>query len=95
MVMDEEPKQQVQDVQIRIPGQDQTPFKPNIANVAKPASAPVASEKPTTPDQSEAPAAKPAGSGRQQAGGEAPGQGAGKAGRKAREKDREAGGKEN
>ena len=26
MVMDEEPKQQVQDVQIRIPGQDQTPF---------------------------------------------------------------------
>ncbi|MEF8711356.1 MAG: SPOR domain-containing protein [Candidatus Accumulibacter propinquus] len=28
MVMDEEPKQQVQDVQIRIPGQDQVPFKP-------------------------------------------------------------------
>ena len=28
MVMDEEPKQQVQDVQIRIPGQDQAPFKP-------------------------------------------------------------------
>jgi DedD protein len=28
MVMDEEPKQQVQDVQIRIPGQDQVPFRP-------------------------------------------------------------------
>ena len=28
MVMDEEPKLQVQDVQIRIPGQDQQPFKP-------------------------------------------------------------------
>jgi DedD protein len=28
MVMDEEPKQQVQNVQIRIPGQDQVPFKP-------------------------------------------------------------------
>lgn len=60
MVMDEEPKQQVQDVQIRIPGQDQTPFKPNIANVAQPAPAPVVSEKPATPEQAEAPAAKPA-----------------------------------
>ena len=30
MVMDEEPKQQVQDVQIRIPGQDQAPFAPNL-----------------------------------------------------------------
>lgn len=29
MVMDEEPKQQVQDVQIRIPGQEQSPFKPS------------------------------------------------------------------
>lgn len=36
MVMDEEPKQQVQDVQIRIPGQDQTPFAPK-AMIAKPA----------------------------------------------------------
>lgn len=34
MVMDEEPKQQVQDVQIRIPGQDQTPF---VNKLAKPA----------------------------------------------------------
>ena len=31
MVMDEEPKQQIQDVQIRIPGQNQTPFKPKLA----------------------------------------------------------------
>lgn len=39
MVMDEEPKQQVQDVQIRIPGQDQTPFAPK-ALIAKPAVSP-------------------------------------------------------
>lgn len=31
MVMDDEPKQQVQDVQIRIPGQDQTPFSTKVA----------------------------------------------------------------
>ena len=30
MVMDEEPKQQVQDVQIVIPGQDQAPFSPKV-----------------------------------------------------------------
>ena len=30
MVMDSEPKQQVQDVQIRIPGQDDTPFNPKL-----------------------------------------------------------------
>ena len=42
MVMDEEPKQQVQDVQIRIPGQDQTPFNPKMV---KPAAAPAAEEK--------------------------------------------------
>ena len=41
MVMDEEPKQQVQDVQIRIPGQDQTPFNPKV----KPVPAAVANEK--------------------------------------------------
>ncbi len=34
MVMDEEPKQQVQDVQIRIPGQDQAPFAPNLKPLA-------------------------------------------------------------
>ena len=36
MVMDDEPKQQVQDVQIRIPGQDQTPFTPKLNRPAKP-----------------------------------------------------------
>ncbi len=30
MVMDEEPKQQVQDIQIRIPGQDQAPLVPKL-----------------------------------------------------------------
>lgn len=35
MVMDEEPKQQVQDVQIRIPGQEQSPFKPRIRPAAE------------------------------------------------------------
>ncbi len=34
MVMDEEPKQQVQDVQIRIPGQDQAPFVNKLAKAA-------------------------------------------------------------
>lgn len=35
MVMDDEPKQQVQDVQIKIPGQDQTPFNPKLNRQAK------------------------------------------------------------
>lgn len=47
MIMDEEPKQQLQDVQIRIPGQDQTPFNPKI------------DKKPATPD-SDAKAVLPA-----------------------------------
>ena len=51
MVMDEEPKQQVQDVQIRIPGQDQTPFKPNMS---KPSTAPMANEKVAAPEKVEA-----------------------------------------
>ena len=34
MVMDEEPKQQVQDVQIRIPSQDQPPFTPKLVKPA-------------------------------------------------------------
>ena len=62
MVMDEEPKQQVQDVQIRIPGQDQTPFP---AKVGKSRTVP-ASEKeaaataePLVP-AAEAPVNKPA-----------------------------------
>ena len=54
MVMDEEPKQQVQDVQIRIPGQDQTPFNPK-ALAARPASAPPQQpEKPAVPAKVEA-----------------------------------------
>lgn len=55
MVMDEEPKQQVQDVQIVIPGQDQTPFNPKVqaaksapAVAPAPAPAPVA-VKPAAP----------------------------------------------
>ena len=35
MVMDKEPKQQVQDIQIRIPGQDQTTFTPRIERQIK------------------------------------------------------------
>ena len=35
MVMDDEPKQQVQDVQIKIPGQDQAPFAPKLNRVEK------------------------------------------------------------
>ncbi len=36
MVMDDEPKQQIPEVQIRIPGQDQTPFNPKIARATPP-----------------------------------------------------------
>jgi DedD protein len=50
MVMDDEPKQQVQDIQIRIPGQDVTPFAPKALTArppAAPAPAPlVEAEKP-------------------------------------------------
>lgn len=51
MVMDEAPKQAVQDVEIRIPGQDEKPFAPQLAAVppAKPAPAPVVLEKPVQP----------------------------------------------
>lgn len=61
MVMDEEPKQQVQDVQIRIPGQDQTPFSPKSLT-AKPAAVPVLpTEKAAVPAKVEAiPSAPPA-----------------------------------
>lgn len=48
MVMDEEPKQQVQDVQIRIPGQDQTPFVNKLAK-----SAPDSGELPVPPEAAE------------------------------------------
>ena len=52
MVMDEEQKQQVQDVQIRIPGQDKAP--PFAPKVAKPVAAPVAGEKDAVPEKAEA-----------------------------------------
>ena len=51
MVMDEEPKQQVQDVQIRIPGQDQKPFNPKVVNPAAP---PAASANALPPEKTEA-----------------------------------------
>ena len=56
MVMDEEPKQQVQDVQIRIPGQEQTPFP---AQLAKPRAAP-ASVEPAPVSATEAPTSRAA-----------------------------------
>ena len=56
MVMDDEPKQQVQDVQIRIPGQDQTVFNPKVV---KPTAGPAASEKAAVPEKAE-PSAPPA-----------------------------------
>ncbi len=54
MVMDDEPKQQIQEVQIRIPGQDQTPFAPKLAK------APVASEAPDSPAPAKAETPPPA-----------------------------------
>lgn len=73
MVMDEEPKQQVQDVQIVIPGQDQTAFNPRtLAAKSSPAAVPTpapgpAVVKPAAPVAAVAPlavqstpAAKPA-----------------------------------
>jgi len=49
MVMDHEPRQAVQDVEIRIPGQDEKPFAPKFATAptVKPAEKPV--EKPVEP----------------------------------------------
>ncbi len=57
MVMDEEPRQQVQDIQIRIPGQEQVPFAPKL----KPAAAEKKEESlPAQPAPVAAPAVKPA-----------------------------------
>lgn len=50
MIMDDEPKQQIQDVQIRIPGQDQAPPPPKLA---KPATPSVAHEKPAQVEKAE------------------------------------------
>lgn len=59
MVMDEAPKQALQDVEIRIPGQDEKPFAPQLAAVPAPKTAPkpelapapavAAEEKPVVP----------------------------------------------
>ena len=51
MVMDEEPKQQVQDVQIRIPSQDPAPL---AAKPAKPPAVAPSAEKPAAPEPAEA-----------------------------------------
>ncbi|TXT31140.1 MAG: DedD protein [Rhodocyclaceae bacterium] len=50
MVMDHEPRQTVQDVEIRIPGQDEKPFAPKFA---------IAPVEKTTPKQAEAPVVPP------------------------------------
>jgi len=54
MVMDDEPKQQVQDVQIRIPSQDPSPL------AAKPGKPAAAVEKPVAPQAAEPAASAPA-----------------------------------
>lgn len=59
MVMDEEPRQQVQDVQIHIPGQDQTPFNPKVLP-AKPAVANPPLEKTVAAVKAETVLARPA-----------------------------------
>lgn len=59
MVMDNEPRQVVQDVEIRIPGQDEKPFAPRFAEapaakpVEKPADAPAVVVPETTPAEPE------------------------------------------
>jgi DedD protein len=63
MVMDEEPKQQVRDVQIRIPGQEQPPFKPReLASRSSPDSVPAAGtggDSPSTVSPPSRPASAP------------------------------------
>lgn len=70
MIMDEEPKQQIQDVQIRIPGQDEAPFSPKLLQEALPDSAdeskavvgdaPVATVEPSSAHQAAKPVEKEA-----------------------------------
>ena len=65
MVMDEEPRQPIQDVEIRIPGQNQTSFNPKLAKLR---AVPAGSEKspaapmaePAAPAAVEAAPSKPA-----------------------------------
>jgi len=64
MVMDHEPRQSVQEVEIRIPGQDEKPLAPKFAvtPVEKPAPKtpePAAESKPQVATEAAAPAAKP------------------------------------
>jgi DedD protein len=58
MVMDDEPKQQVQDVQILIPSQDQTPFQPRLEPSGD--EAPEGSDEPASEVWGEGPDGKPA-----------------------------------
>lgn len=59
MVMDQEPRQSVQDVEIRIPGQDEKPFAPRFAVEPPPAdAAPAETAASTERVPSEAPVAK-------------------------------------
>jgi DedD protein len=61
MIMDEEPKQQVQDVEVRILGQDETPFTPEL-EPAKSATEPAPLVEATPPPEApaESPLAEPA-----------------------------------
>ncbi|MEY2634020.1 MAG: hypothetical protein RIR00_2674 [Pseudomonadota bacterium] len=49
MVMDQEPKPPKQDVEIRIPGQDEKPFAPKFATAPAPAVAPAVAPTPSAP----------------------------------------------
>jgi DedD protein len=65
MIMEQEPKQVSQDVEIRIPGQDEKPFTPGFGTAAvpapkSPASAPVAGAKPAEAAKPQTPATPPA-----------------------------------
>jgi DedD protein len=60
MIMDQEPKQAVQDVEIRIPGQDEKPFAPKFAAapVETPAAPPKEPTAPAAPEKTPDPAPK-------------------------------------
>lgn len=58
MAMDHQPKQEAQDVEIRIPGQDEKPFAPGFAAVPPAQSAPAPAPEPA-PAKPQPPAAKP------------------------------------
>lgn len=61
MVMDQEPRQVAQDVEIRIPGQDEKPFAPKFAAAPLDVPAtPAAPAKPVAPPAEPAPAEEPA-----------------------------------